>query len=350
MDPVSAIGLADNCLSFANALYSYITVVASAKDDIQSVSGELQATSVVLRDLGQLIEKYQHTDAWKGERMAYAQACLDKAERNIAKMKEMLLKTAAGSLSPNIERDDIDINKLQLLVFWPGRRSKLEERKAELAGSKTDILLAYTMYMAAAVPNSEAGKKAAAEIPSLFRASRIAKREIRRSKKRNKLRQNTNRQSSQDILSDDLDGLDSHDYNVGDDALVYENEDDLRQDFEDWVREKEEKKREAEAKQKKLEEDAVEAWKKAQREQAEQELRQLQEQRSKLQNELEKQRLAPQQIRDALDHLHPLLRHDNNFGPTLTNGEDETLTTDPTDTNGRELQPDQSGRSIWSKL
>ena len=91
----------------------------------------------------------------------------------------------------------------------------------------------------------------------------------------------------------------------GDEPLVYEGIEDLEREFEEWKKEEEERKAKLEAERKKIQEEAVETWKQQQIRELEIHQKKLEEERSSLRAELTKQRVAPQQIEDIINHVHP---------------------------------------------
>lgn len=93
---------------------------------------------------------------------------------------------------------------------------------------------------------------------------------------------------------------------LGDDEpFVFNNIDDLEYQFELWKAEDEEREAEEEAEKKRIQEEAVESWKQQQLQQVEARRQKIEEQRSSLRAELTKQRVAPQQIEDIVNHVHP---------------------------------------------
>lgn len=102
-------------------------------------------------------------------------------------------------------------------------------------------------------------------------------------------------------LSDDGGGSE-----IGDgEPLVYQDIEDLEREFEEWKMEEEERKATLEAERKKIQEEAVEAWKEQQIRDLETHRKKVEEERSSLRAELTKQRVAPQQIEDIINHVHP---------------------------------------------
>ena len=87
--------------------------------------------------------------------------------------------------------------------------------------------------------------------------------------------------------------------------LIYEDIEDLEREFEEWKAEEEEQKANLEAERKKIQEEAVETWKQQQINELEIHRKKLEDERSSLRAELTKQRVAPQQIEEIINHLHP---------------------------------------------
>ena len=90
-----------------------------------------------------------------------------------------------------------------------------------------------------------------------------------------------------------------------DEAIIYANIDDLERDFKAWNTEEEERRAWKEAERKVLQEDAVKNWKEQQLLEVKIRREKIDEERSSLQAELIKQRVAPQQIENIINHVHP---------------------------------------------
>lgn len=90
-----------------------------------------------------------------------------------------------------------------------------------------------------------------------------------------------------------------------DEAIRFDNIDELEREFEIWKAQYEEREAEEGAEKRRLQEEAVETWKKRQVQEVEARQKRTEEERSSLRAELTKQRVAPQQIEDIVNHVHP---------------------------------------------
>ena len=101
-------------------------------------------------------------------------------------------------------------------------------------------------------------------------------------------------ESFRTVLDDDMD-----------EPLIYQNVDELEREFEAWNAETEKKKAIAEAERMAIQEEAVKTWKDQLLRDLEVRRQKTESERSSLRAELTKQRVAPQQIEDIINHLHP---------------------------------------------
>lgn len=92
---------------------------------------------------------------------------------------------------------------------------------------------------------------------------------------------------------------------LDEEPLIYQDIEDLEREFGEWKVEEEEEKANLEAERKKIQEEAVETWKQQQTHELEVHRKKLEEDRSSLRAKLIKQRVAPQQIEEIINHLHP---------------------------------------------
>ena len=315
-------GIVQIGLSFAVALNTYISDVHDAREDILSLVSDIESTFGQLRDLSKLIEMNQTTHAWSEDGLKSALKCVSDCEKVISKLRNLLKKSTASAISEDVERDEIDVTKFEE-ARWPLYKPELELRRRELQKIKQDILIAYSAYMTTAGATTAERKRALDDLPRLERTREHLKKQVQEAKE-NRLQRSRNRstqfaRSSRQtrayvaatapaydesrpyvpIVSDDDPVIDEMLEEV-----LYNNMGDLQLDFEDWAAEREERKRiEAEERQQ-IEEAAIEAWKKKQQEEAEAQ----RQRRAKLGEELKKQRMAPQQIEETLDHMYPLLK------------------------------------------
>lgn len=132
--------------SLATALNSYIADVAYARDDISSLASDIEATFGQLRDLEKLIQKNETTKAWSEDGLRNAEKCVTDCGRIITKLRELLKKSTASLTSKEVNRDEIDVTKLER-ARWPFIKPKLEFRQRELQSIKQDIMIAYSSYM-----------------------------------------------------------------------------------------------------------------------------------------------------------------------------------------------------------
>jgi chromosome segregation ATPase len=105
-------------LSLATALNTYISDVQDAQDNIQSLVSDIDATFGQLRDLGRLIEKNETVKAWSDDGLRNAKKCVIDCEKVIAKLRKLLKKSTASATSAQVDRDEIDITKLER-ARWP---------------------------------------------------------------------------------------------------------------------------------------------------------------------------------------------------------------------------------------
>lgn len=172
-------------------------------------------------------------------------------------------------------------------------------------------------------------KKFTDDLPKLQRTRALARRQVREAKEHRR-RQNSRRRrklqprpssyvppepdrrysskgvpyggyGQEDRWSDDGGGSAQDD----EEPLVYEDIEDLEREFEEWKIEEEEQKASLEAEKRKIQEEAVETWKQQQIHELEAHRKKREEERASLRAELTKQRVAPQQIEEIINHLHP---------------------------------------------
>ena len=144
------------------------------------------------------------------------------------------------------------------------------------------------------------------------------------------------------------DGLGSALDDDEDDPLIYYNVEELERDFEAWKADDEERKANEAAKKKAVQEEAVKTWKEQQVHEAEVRRQKNEDERSSLRAELTKQRIAPQQIEDIINHVHPQKQIDSDLGLfSRTAASDKTSSV----ASGESLGEATSSRlwSIWSR-
>ncbi|KAF7504280.1 hypothetical protein GJ744_002538 [Endocarpon pusillum] len=324
-EATAIIALAETGFSLARAINTYISDVSDAKDDILSLSSEIDSTFRNLRDLAEFINMNETTKVWSDDGIENARKCVRDSELVITKMRKLLKKATASDMSPKVERDEIDITKFQK-AKWPILKPELEVRRRELQIIKQDIILAYTSYNAKAAPTPADRQQAVDDLPRLERIRKLMKRQVvdakrQRHDQRSKVPGPNRHPQSKDRHGGSYNqrgysgSSNSDDENVEDvlNEFIYNNIEDLKMDFEDWAREKEEKQKKAEEETKRIQVKAVEDWKKEQMEEAERRRHEVEGNREKLKLELSRPelRLAPSQIEEALNNVYPRPRPGN---------------------------------------
>ena len=142
-------------------------------------------------------------------------------------------------------------------------------------------------------------KKFKDDLPRLKETRAIARRQVREAKKKRRRRPSDPHAPRASRSDDDRSSTSD------DSRHVYYDEDDLESLFEGWKAEEEEKKVYAKAEREFLQEEAVKAWKEQQLHEAKARQQRIDNERSSLRTELKQQNLAPQQIEDIVNHIHP---------------------------------------------
>lgn len=88
------------------------------------------------------------------------------------------------------------------------------------------------------------------------------------------------------------------------DRIIYDTEEDLVLDFEDWDAKIEQQNRQEEEERKRIEEEALEKWEAKQKEESEAPNQRIQVSKTKLREELSRQPMAPQEVEETLDRIH----------------------------------------------
>lgn len=140
------IGVVQVGFSLATALNTYISDVSDAADDISNLVSDIEATFGQLRDLAKLIAKNVVTKAWSEDGLRNAQKCVENCEKVIKKLRKLLKKSTASATTEEVNRDEIDVSKLER-ALWPFIKPQLEVRRKELQSIKQDIVIAYSSYM-----------------------------------------------------------------------------------------------------------------------------------------------------------------------------------------------------------
>ncbi len=361
-EATAIIALAETGFSLARAINTYISDVSDAKDDILALSSDIDSTFRNLRDLANFIEKNETTKVWSDDGAENARKCVRDSELVIVKMRKLLKKATASDTSAEVDRDEIDITKFQK-AKWPILKPELEVRRRELQIIKQDIILAYTSYNAKAAPTAADRQRAVDDLPRLERIRKLMKKQVVDAKKRRHDRpskvpgqklhpQNKERYGgfydrrgySGKSLSDDEDVEDALK------EVIYNNIEDLKMDFEDWAREKEEKQKKAEEETKKIQAKAVEDWKIEQMLEVDRQRREVEENRQKLKSELSRQglRLAPLQIEETLNNVYPLPQTGNQLALMPLGNQGQS-----SDADAESVQTSSSRKSrswsVWSR-
>ncbi|KAL8664624.1 MAG: hypothetical protein Q9202_002894 [Teloschistes flavicans] len=342
------IGITHVGFSLAKALNTYLSDLADASDDISSLVSDIEATLGQLRDLGKLIEKNESTNAWTDDGLRNAKKCVTDCDRIITKLRKLLKKSTASATSDEVNRDEIDVTKLER-ALWPFIKPRLEVYRRELQSIKQDIMIAYSSYMTKFGSDAER-RKYTDDMPGLQRTRALARRQLREAKERRRRkgsdwRRKADAEGSAQIPTpnirpgavrpnkrsrgyvvgepslpafrpnidgpdlmlegDDDDDDDDDDDRDRDDPLVYENLDELEREFETWKLEENERLAQEEAEKRAIQEDAVRNWKLQQSQEIESSRQKIEDARSSLRAELTTQRIAPQQIEKIVDHVHP---------------------------------------------
>jgi hypothetical protein len=346
--------------SLAIALNTYVSEVREARNDILGLSSDIDSTFAQLRDLGKLIEQNETTKIWSEDGVKLAQKCVTDCQKVTAKLRKLLKKSTASVTSDEVERDEIDVSKLEK-ALWPTYKPKLEVQKQELRSIKQDILIAYASYNAKAGATELDRKRAINDLPRLQRTRALVRKQVRAAKdqKRSRLHSGQRVRHGMGQSSKHHHPPDPSDYYAEgthakagsnnsfefDDEVIYQNWDDVEAEFEDWLEDRESERKRAEEERKKLEDDAVEAWKNQRLREAEARRVQVESDRHKLRKELQAQGMAERQIYTMLDKIHPFM-----------NNPDEPYTLIPAsapaprpDSVASDESRSSKRRSIWSR-
>ncbi|ETI27001.1 hypothetical protein G647_10100 [Cladophialophora carrionii CBS 160.54] len=357
------VGLVQTGFSLAKAITAYISDVGSAKDDILTLLSDIDATCRSLRDLADIIKRNETRRVWSEDGLENAKKCVRDSQRVITKMRKLLTKATASGAAPEVTKEDIDVTKFERSK-WPLLKPELEVRRQELQIIKQDIILCYTTYQAKAADTPDDRQRAADDLPRLERMRKLMKGQIIDAKKRrtrSRFAKDSKhggpyariRDQHDDILDPQAYSRRSYsDDGSVDDALdefIYNNIDDLIQDFEDWAKGKEEKRKRAEEETKRIQDRAVEDWKRQQREEAERLRKQTEEAREKLRTELNRQQLAPAKIEDTLNNVHPWPQALGTLALLPPPDQDKKSDADADSTQSGNNRKSR-GQSIWSRV
>ncbi|KAL8718075.1 MAG: hypothetical protein Q9181_008240, partial [Wetmoreana brouardii] len=352
--------------SLAKALNTYLSDVSDASDDISSLVNDIEATLGQLRDLGKLIEKNKTTKAWTDDGLRNAQKCVIDCQQIITKLRKLLKKSTASATSEEVDRDEIDVNKLER-ALWPFIKPRLEVRRRELQSIKQDIIIAYSAYM------TQFGYDLTLLRRVYYPGIEKQAKEHRRRRKSGQQKKSRPRRTAQmpsskvppphawgydnnsfyrphvpeHSVTDD--GHDSALEDDGDDeSLVYENVYELEREFTVWKAEEEERKIDEEAEKRAIREEAVRSWKEQQLHEVDILWQKTEDERSSLRAELTKQRIAPQQIEEIVNHVHPQAQVNNDLRLLIRNAASDKASSV---TSGDGPTEAQSSRrwAIWSK-
>lgn len=303
----AVIAIVQTAFSLASALNTYASGVQEAGDDILSLASQIDSTFGQLRDLGNLIERNNKTHAWSEDGLKNAQKCVGDCERILKKLLQLLQKSTVSVTSDKVGSGDIDVTKFEKLL-WPRYKPRLNVWRQELRSVKQDILIAYSTYMTQAGATRADRQRALHELPLIERTRKIIQSQVQ--KERENLRRRPSVKSYDAFLGAQRarpknapydDGL----LNEALDRIIYDREEDLVLDFEDWAANIEQQNKQEEEERKRIEEEALEKWKAKQNEEAEALNQQIRVARTKLREELSRQQMAPQKIEETLDRIHP---------------------------------------------
>ncbi|ERF70116.1 hypothetical protein EPUS_00303 [Endocarpon pusillum Z07020] len=341
-EATAIIALAETGFSLARAINTYISDVSDAKDDILSLSSDIDSTFRNLRDLAHFIERNETTKVWSDDGAANARKCVRDSELVIVKMRKLLKKATASDTSPEVERDEIDVTKFQK-AKWPILKPELEcdDESYRLSNriSFSPTLLTTRKLLPPQLTDNE-----------LWMTFHVLK-------ELGMPGQNPHPQSKEQYggfydqrgysgrsLSDDEDVEDALN------EVIYSNIEDLKMDFEDWAREKEEKQKKAEEETKRIRDKAVEDWKIEKMVEVERQRREVEENRQKLKLELSRHelRLAPLQIEETLNNVYPLPQTGNELALMPLGNQRQ-----PSDADAVSVQISSSRKSrswsVWSR-
>ncbi|OCT54558.1 hypothetical protein CLCR_00767 [Cladophialophora carrionii] len=357
------VGLVQTGFSLAKAITAYISDVGSAKDDILTLLSDIDATCRSLRDLADIIKRNETRRVWSEDGLENAKKCVRDSQRVITKMRKLLTKATASGAAPEVTKEDIDVTKFERSK-WPLLKPELEVRRQELQIIKQDIILCYTTYQAKAADTPDDRQRAADDLPRLERMRKLMKGQMIDAKKRRTrsrfAKGSTHGGPYSRIRDQHDDNPDpqaysrrsySDDGSVDDalDEFIYNNIDDLIQDFEDWAKGKEEKRKRAEEEIKRIQDRAVEDWKRQQREEAERLRKQTEEAREKLRTELNRQQLAPAKIEETLDNVHPWPQASGTLALLPPPDQDKKSDADADSAHSGNKRKSR-GQSIWSRV
>lgn len=150
------------------------------------------------------------------------------------------------------------------------------------------------------------------DMPGLQRTRALARRQLREAKEHRRRkgsdwRRKADAEGSAQIPTPNIrpGTVRPDDDGDGDEPLVYENLDELEREFETWKLEENERQAQEEAEKRAVQEDAVRSWKLQQSQEIESSRQKIEDARSSLRAELTTRHIAPQQIEEIVDHVHP---------------------------------------------
>jgi len=143
------VGIVGLGFSIAAALNTYVSGVSAARDDVTSLSSEIEATLAHLRGLESLIRKNEDTKAWDRDGLELANRAIEDCEKIIKKLRRLVQKASwKDKDDEDLEgfvKSEIDLSKFQR-VLWPRLKPDLDLCKGELQRIKLNILLATSAY------------------------------------------------------------------------------------------------------------------------------------------------------------------------------------------------------------
>jgi len=134
----------------AAALNTYVSGVAAARDDVSSLSSEIEATLLHLKGLRKLLTQNERTQAWDADGLETARGAIRDCENIIIKLRKLLRKASWKTTNDNELKgfisNEIDLSKFEA-ALWPRLKPDLDLCKGELLRIKFNILLANDAYM-----------------------------------------------------------------------------------------------------------------------------------------------------------------------------------------------------------
>ncbi|KAB8337064.1 hypothetical protein FH972_021368 [Carpinus fangiana] len=149
MDPLTATitiaGGIQTVFTFATALKNFIDDAKSAREDLKSLAGIIEATFLSIQELQTLLKQNEHTKAWNDYGIIRAKKCIEDGFFIVGKLGHLLLKSGC-KLDEDVAQN-LDSRVVSTLL-WPYYKPQLRELKTELILLKLDVSTAHTTYRA----------------------------------------------------------------------------------------------------------------------------------------------------------------------------------------------------------